>query len=40
MKIVYKDDKIIDEKNLENLFIDLDWLITKDTKLLHKALSL
>lgn len=40
MKIIYKDEKNIDEKNLENIFKSLDWLSTKDTKLLKRALSL
>lgn len=39
MGIVYKDDKNIDEENLENLFGCLDWLSTKNTKQLKKALA-
>jgi len=39
MEIVYKDDKNIDEENLENLFGCLDWLSTKNTKQLKKALA-
>lgn len=40
MIITYKDEKNIDEKNLENIFNPLDWLSTKDTKILKRALSL
>lgn len=40
MNITYKDEKNIDEKNLENIFKPLDWLSTKDTKILKRALSL
>lgn len=39
MGIVYKDDKNIDEEKLENLFGCLDWLSTKNTKQLKKALA-
>lgn len=40
MKIIYKDDKNIGEENLEKLFECIDWLSTKDTVRLKKALSL